>query len=125
SVLQKTTNRKCQHQVHKLLDDSESHSNAVLEITYACDSDQRSYNRLMYLKNSNCNRGHLHTKGHSSLDMFQFWLMPELEGDYQDFIFQLDRATSDFHNKVRGYLKEYLPQRWISRTGSDDEALLR
>ncbi|PSN43404.1 hypothetical protein C0J52_26690, partial [Blattella germanica] len=53
------------------------------------------------------------------------WLIPQLEEDSQDFIFQQDGAPPHFHNDVRMYLNEQLPQRWIGRTGRDDEALLK
>lgn len=64
-------------------------------------------------------------RGHSYLDMLENWLMPQLEEDSQDFIFQQDGAPPHFHNDVRWYLNEHLPQRWIGRTGRDDEALLK
>lgn len=63
--------------------------------------------------------------GHLYLDMLQMWLIPQFEEDSRDFIFQQDGAPSHFHNDVRGYLNEHLPQRWIGRTGPADEALLR
>ena len=57
--------------------------------------------------------------------MLENWLMPKLEEDSQDFIFQQDGAPPHFHNDVRWYLNEHIPQRWIGRTGRDDEALMK
>jgi len=51
--------------------------------------------------------------------------MPQLEEDSQDFIFQQDGAPPHFHNDVRWYLNEHLPQRWIDHTDRDYEALLK
>ncbi|GFV06774.1 uncharacterized protein TNCV_1611871 [Trichonephila clavipes] len=51
--------------------------------------------------------------------------MPQLEEDSQDFIFHQNGAPPHFHNDVRRYLNEHLPQRWIDRTGRDDKELLK
>jgi len=48
--------------------------------------------------------------------MLENLLMPQLNEDSNDYIFQQDGSPA--HNKdVRGYLKPNLPQRWIGRTG--------
>ena len=57
--------------------------------------------------------------------MLENWLMPQLEEDSQDFIFQQDGAPPHFHNDVRWYLNKHLPQRWVRHTGCDDEVLLK
>ncbi|GFY06495.1 hypothetical protein TNCV_412451 [Trichonephila clavipes] len=49
-------------------------------------------------------------KGHSYLYMPQNWLIPQLEEDYQDFIFQKDEAPPHFLNEVKRYLIKHLPQ---------------
>jgi hypothetical protein len=59
------------------------------------------------------------------LDMVQQWLMPQLQEDSDSFVFQQDGAPPHYGLAVREYLNEDLPQRWIGRTGPDDEALLR
>ena len=52
----------------------------------------------------------------SPWNMLENLLMPQLNEDSNDYIFQQDGSPA--HNKdVRGYLKPNLPQRWIGRTG--------
>jgi hypothetical protein len=64
--------------------------------------------------------------GISYLDMLQQWLLPQLEEDSPDFIFQQDGAPPHFHNEVRSELIDRLPNRWIDRAGpDDDDELLR
>jgi len=41
----------------------------------------------------------------------------------EDFIFQQDRAPLHWHNQVRRFLNETLPQRCMGRTGAKDWAL--
>ena len=55
--------------------------------------------------------------------MLQDWLFPQLNEDSEDFIFQQDAATPHWHNQVRRFLNETLPQRWIGRTGPKDLTL--
>ena len=55
--------------------------------------------------------------------MLQDWLFPQLNEDSEDFIFQQDAATPHWHNQVRRFLNETLPQRWIGRTGPRDLTL--
>ena len=52
------------------------------------------------------------------------WLMPQLNKDSNDYIFQQDGSPGHY-KKVRGYLNRNLPQRWIGRTGKEDDALMR
>jgi hypothetical protein len=63
--------------------------------------------------------------GTSHIDMMQDWLMPQLDDDRDDFIYQQDGAPPRYHHLVRGYLNQHLPQRWIGRTADNDQALLR
>ena len=51
--------------------------------------------------------------------MLEHWLMPQLNEDSNDYIFQQDGSPADYKD-VRGYLNRNLPQRWIGRTGKDD-----
>jgi len=55
--------------------------------------------------------------------MLENWLMPQMNEDSNDYIFQQDGSPAH-HKDVRGYLNRNLPQRWIGRTGKDD-ALMR
>ena len=55
------------------------------------------------------------------LDMLQNWLMLKLnEEEGQQFIFQQDGAAPHWHEKVRRYLNEHLPRRWIGRAADTD-----
>jgi len=56
--------------------------------------------------------------------MLEYWLMPELNEDSNDYIFQKDGSPAHYKD-VRGYLNRNLPQRWIGRTGKKDDALVQ
>ncbi|KAJ4446633.1 hypothetical protein ANN_13330 [Periplaneta americana] len=62
--------------------------------------------------------------GHSYLDMLGQWLMPQLESDSAHFMYQQDGAPLHFHNEVRTFLNDRLPNRWIGRAGRDDMQIL-
>ena len=55
--------------------------------------------------------------------MLENWLMPQLNEDSNDYIFQQDGSPAQY-KYVRRYLNRNLPQRWIGRTGKED-ALMR
>ena len=55
--------------------------------------------------------------------MLQDWLFQQLNEGSEDFVFQQDGAPPYWHNQVRRFLHETLPQRWIGRTGPKDLAL--
>ena len=57
--------------------------------------------------------------------MLENWLMPQLNEDSNDYIFQQDGSRAHYHNDVRGYLNRKLRQRWIGRTGKEEDALMR
>ena len=57
------------------------------------------------------------------LDMFQQWLIPQLQEDSRDLIYQEDGASPHFHHDVRGYLNDTLPHRWIECASQDDSPL--
>jgi len=59
------------------------------------------------------------------LHMLENWLMPQLNEDSNDYIFQQDSSPAHYHKDVRGYLNRNLPQRWIGHTGKEDDALMR
>ena len=50
--------------------------------------------------------------------------MPQLNEDSNDYIFQQDGSPTHYKD-LRGYLNRNLPQRWIGRTGKEDDALMR
>ena len=56
--------------------------------------------------------------------MLEKCLMPQLNEDINDYIFQEDCSPAHYKD-VRGYLNWNLPQRWMRRTGKEDDALMR
>lgn len=62
--------------------------------------------------------------GHVYLDMLENWLMPQLTTDSETFIYQQDGAPPHFHHDVREFLNMRLPNRWIGRSGENDQKLL-
>jgi len=56
--------------------------------------------------------------------MLENWLMPQLNEDSNDYIFQQDSSPAHYKD-VRRYLNRNLPQKWIGRTGKEDDALMR
>ena len=48
--------------------------------------------------------------------MLTTWLMPQLEYDSADFVYQLDGVPCHYHRNVRNFLNETLPHRWIGRS---------
>ena len=60
----------------------------------------------------------------SPWNMLENGLMPQMNEDSNDYIFQQDGSPAHYKD-VRGYLNRNLPQRWIGRTGKEDDALIR
>ena len=58
------------------------------------------------------------------LHMLQLWLMPQLQEDSGDFIFQQDGAPPHLHFEVRAHLNANLPVRSIGRASHNDFPLL-
>ena len=56
--------------------------------------------------------------------MLENWPMPQLNEDSNDCIFRQDGSPAHYKD-VRGYLNRNLLQRWIGRTGKEDDALMR
>jgi hypothetical protein len=56
--------------------------------------------------------------------MLQLWLMPQLQEDREDFIFQEDGALPHFHFDVCAHLGADLPGRWIVHASDSDSRLL-
>jgi len=56
--------------------------------------------------------------------MLENWLMPQLNEDRNDYIFQQDGSAAHYKD-VRGYLNRNLPQRWIGHTGKEGDVLMR
>jgi len=56
--------------------------------------------------------------------MLENWLMPQLNEDSNDYIFQQDGFPAHYKD-VRWYLNRNLPQRWIVRKRKEDVTLLR
>jgi hypothetical protein len=52
--------------------------------------------------------------------MLTVLLLPQLEEDFNDFIFQKDGASTHFHMAVRKHMNAHLPWRWIGRAGAND-----
>ena len=54
--------------------------------------------------------------GVSYLDALQLWLFPQLEeAEPENFIWQQDGAPPHWHNSVRDWLNDVVPNRWIGR----------
>ena len=60
----------------------------------------------------------------SPWNMLENWLMPQLNEDSNDYIFQQDGSPAHYKD-VWGYLNRNLPQRWRGRTRKDEDALMR
>ena len=56
--------------------------------------------------------------------MLENWMMPQLNEDSNDYIFQQDGSPA-YYKDVRGYLNRNLRQRWIGRTGKEYDAFIR
>jgi hypothetical protein len=61
--------------------------------------------------------------GINYLDMLQMWLMPQLQEDSEDFIFQQDGALPHFHFDVHAPLSANLLDHWIGRASHSDSPL--
>ena len=53
-----------------------------------------------------------------------FMLMPQLQEDSEDFIFQQDRAPPHFHFDVHAHIIANLPSCWIGHPSHNDSTLL-
>ncbi|GBM74430.1 hypothetical protein AVEN_39222-1 [Araneus ventricosus] len=53
--------------------------------------------------------------------MLEVWLMPQLDYDSTDYIFQQDGAPPQWSTEVRTFLNQHLPKRWIGRSGDADD----
>ena len=62
--------------------------------------------------------------GIAFLDMHTEWLLSQLNGESADFILQMDGAPPHFHQHIREFLNQHLPQRWIGLGTDDDQMLL-
>jgi hypothetical protein len=60
--------------------------------------------------------------GMTYLDMLHQWLIPQLDDDSNDYLFEQDGAPPHYHIAVRCYLNEHLPHRWIGRATANDLA---
>jgi hypothetical protein len=80
-------------------------------------SKEKVYGPFFFVENT--------VKGNSYLDMLTLWLLPQLQEDSNDFIFQQDGVPPHFHMAVRNHLNAHLPQRWIGRAGANDAVWCR
>jgi hypothetical protein len=62
--------------------------------------------------------------GETFRSMLTTCLMPQLEHDSADFIYQLGGAPCHYHRNVRNFLNETLPHRRIGRAVNNDQHLL-
>lgn len=58
--------------------------------------------------------------GITYLDTLEQWLFPQLLEDSGNFIFMQDGAPAHFHELVRTFLNNTIPNRWIGRGGEED-----
>ena len=56
-------------------------------------------------------------------ELLEHWLIPQLQQEMNNFIFQQDVAPPHWHRDVRAFLNHILPLRWIGRIGKDDLVL--
>jgi hypothetical protein len=73
-------------------------------------SKEKVYGPFFFVENT--------VTGNSYLDMLTLWLLPQMEEDSDDFIFQQDGALPHFHVAFRNHLN--VLQRWIGRAGAND-----
>jgi hypothetical protein len=62
--------------------------------------------------------------GINYLDMLQLWLMPQLQEDIVDFIYQQDGLPPHYHSDVHVQLSAILSSRWVRRASHNDSPLL-
>ena len=62
--------------------------------------------------------------GAAYLDMLENWLIPQLQQEMNNFIFQQDGAPPHWHRDVRAFLNHILPLRWIGQGRKDDLVLI-
>jgi len=62
--------------------------------------------------------------GETFRNMLTTWLMPQMEHDSADFVYQLDGAPCHYHRNVRNLINETLPHRWFGRAVNNDQHLL-
>ncbi|GBM05916.1 hypothetical protein AVEN_135280-1 [Araneus ventricosus] len=55
------------------------------------------------------------------LDMFDVWLIPQLDFDSTDYIFQQDGAPPHWSTEIHTLLNQHLPKRWTGRSGDADD----
>ena len=53
--------------------------------------------------------------------MLRDWLLPQLAAEGGDYILQQDGAPAHWHQSVRSFLNDNLPNRWIGRAGPNDQ----
>jgi hypothetical protein len=58
--------------------------------------------------------------GNSHLDMLILLLLPQLEKDSDNIIFQQDGSPPHFHTAVWNHQNAHIPQRWIGCAGASD-----
>ena len=65
--------------------------------------------------------------GRNYLDMLENMLIPQMNEDSDDYVFQQGRLSCPihFHNNVQDYLNTNLPQSQIGRFGQEEVALMR
>lgn len=78
-------------------------------------SNQKVYGPYFFTENT--------VNGGNYLEMLDSWLIPQLQRDLINYVFQQDGAPPHWHRTVRNYLNQVLPLRWIGRSGQDDLTL--
>ena len=56
-------------------------------------------------------------------ELLEHWLIPQLQQEMNNFIFQQDEAPPHWHRDVRACLNHILPIRWIGQIWKDDLVL--
>jgi hypothetical protein len=59
------------------------------------------------------------------LEMLTNCLIPQLAAERHDYLFQQDGAPPHWHPTFRTFLNEHSPNRWIGRTGQNDQVFCK
>ena len=62
--------------------------------------------------------------GRTYLDMLENWLIPHMNEESDEYVFQQDSCPAHFHNDIQDYLNTNLPEHWIGCFGQEDVTLM-
>jgi hypothetical protein len=89
------------------------HIQDSLKLNICCAiSNKKVYRPFFFVKST--------VIGTSYLNMMKKGLMPQVEDDSDDFIYQKDGALPYYYHLIHSYLNQRLPKRWIGCTTTED-----